>query len=103
MGDCVTLICDMFASALLPLICTEQHLLLACEHQQAAVVEYLLTTHHINPNAKDDQQRFSSLHDSGPDSSCADSTSHFDQSSLDQDQGCQLKIKLHGSVFCATR
>ena len=39
------------------LICTEQHLLLACEHQQAAIVEYLLTAHHINPNAKDDLQR----------------------------------------------
>ena len=38
-------------------ICTEQHLLLACEHQQAAIVEYLLTAHHINPNAKDNLQR----------------------------------------------
>ena len=36
---------------------TEQHLLLACEHQHAAVVKYLLATHHINPNAKDDRQR----------------------------------------------
>ena len=36
---------------------TEQHLFLACEHQQADVVQYLLTTHHINPNAKDDHQR----------------------------------------------
>ena len=36
---------------------TEQHLFLACEHQQADVVQYLLITHHINPNAKDDHQR----------------------------------------------
>ena len=35
----------------------EHHLLIACEHQQAAVVKYLLTTHHIDPNAKDDHQR----------------------------------------------
>ena len=38
-------------------ICTEKHLLLACEHQQAAVVKYLLTTHHVNPNAEDSLQR----------------------------------------------
>ena len=38
------------------LFCAEL-LLLACEHQQAAIVEYLLTAHHINPNAKDDLQR----------------------------------------------
>ena len=38
-------------------IFTEKHLLLACEHQHAAVVKYLLATHHINPNAKDDHQR----------------------------------------------
>ena len=36
---------------------TEQHLFLACEHQQADTVQYLLTTQHINPNAKDDHQR----------------------------------------------
>ena len=47
----------MLALALPLLICIEQHLLLACEHQQAAIVEYLLTAHHINPNAKDDLQR----------------------------------------------
>ena len=38
-------------------ISTERHLLLACEHQKTAIVEYLLTAHHINPNAKDDHQR----------------------------------------------
>ena len=31
--------------------------MLACEHQQATVAEYLLTTHHINPNAEDSLQR----------------------------------------------
>ena len=35
------------------LIHAETHLLLACEYQQAAVVQYLLTTHHINPNTED--------------------------------------------------
>ena len=36
---------------------TEQHLFLACEHQQTDIVQYLLTTKHINPNAKDDHQQ----------------------------------------------
>ena len=36
---------------------TEHHLLLACGHHHAAVVKYLLATHNINPNAKDDHQR----------------------------------------------
>ena len=47
----------MLALALLLLICTEQHLLLACEQQQAEFVKYLLTAHHVNPNAEDDHQR----------------------------------------------
>ena len=38
-------------------IFTEHHLLLACEYQHVAVVKYLLATHNINPNAKDDHQR----------------------------------------------
>ena len=36
---------------------TELHLFLACEHQQVNIVQYLLTTHHFNPNAKDDHQQ----------------------------------------------
>ena len=45
------------SSVLLFITPTEQHLLLACEHQQVSVVKYLLKTHHINPNSKDDDHR----------------------------------------------
>ena len=57
MIKCMSLFCDMLALMLMRHTYAEHHLLIACEHQHAAVVEYLLTTHHINPNAEDSLQR----------------------------------------------